>query len=42
MTFNQKQQSFSAKICEHPSNLCASVVEMFVLIFNMRLELLIK
>jgi hypothetical protein len=39
MTFNQKQQLFSSNIRENPTNQCASVVEMFVLIFYTPLEL---
>jgi len=39
ISFNQKQKFFSSNICENPNNLCASVVEMFVLIFNTPLEL---
>jgi hypothetical protein len=39
MTFNQIKQLFSSIISENPSNLCASLVEMFVLIFYTRLKL---
>jgi hypothetical protein len=42
ISFNQKQHLFSSNISEHPTNPCASLVEIFVLIFYTPLELQIK